>query len=76
MEHCALNLVWRNGETPIAQLLQLVSKNKWPVHATIELEYTIPDSSDAVKEPRSAWIFAGRRWRRPIAFENLLCASI
>ena len=28
----------------------MVSKNKWPIHATIELEYTIPEGSDAVKE--------------------------
>lgn len=49
-EHCSLNLAWGKGETPIKQILQLVKKNKWPIPATIELEYQIPQDSDAVKE--------------------------
>jgi len=28
----------------------MVQKNKWPITCDIELEYTIPDGSDAVKE--------------------------
>jgi hypothetical protein len=27
-----------------------VKKNKWKIPASVELEYTIPDGSDAVKE--------------------------
>lgn len=50
--HCELNLPWGQGETPIKELLQLVSKNRWPIPATIEQEYTIPQDSDAVKEVR------------------------
>jgi sugar phosphate isomerase/epimerase len=49
-EHCALNLPWGTGETPIAAILQLVKKNKWRMPATIEFEYDVPDGSDAVKE--------------------------
>jgi sugar phosphate isomerase/epimerase len=49
-EHCSLNLPWGTGDTPIKQILQLVQKNKWPIPATIELEYKIPQGSDAVKE--------------------------
>ena len=49
-QHCSLNLAWGKGETPIKQILQLVQKNKWPIPATIELEYQIPEGSDAVKE--------------------------
>jgi len=48
--HCALNLPWGTGETPIAQILQTVSKNKWTMPGSIELEYNIPEGSDAVKE--------------------------
>ena len=51
-EHCALNLAWGTGETPIKEILQTVKKNKWRVPGTIELEYAIPAGSDAVKEVR------------------------
>ena len=51
-EHCSLNLAWGTGETPIKDILQMVSKNKWKIPASIELEYQIPESSDAVKETK------------------------
>ncbi len=51
-EHCSLNLAWGTGETPIKEILQLVAKNKWKLPASIELEYEIPEGSDAVKETR------------------------
>jgi sugar phosphate isomerase/epimerase len=51
-EHCALNLAWGTGETPLKEILQLVRKNKWKIPASIELEYAIPEGSDSVKETR------------------------
>jgi sugar phosphate isomerase/epimerase len=48
--HCALNLPWGTGETPIGEILQTVSRNKWTMPGSIELEYEIPEGSDAVKE--------------------------
>jgi sugar phosphate isomerase/epimerase len=48
--HCALNLPWGTGETPIREILQTVAKNKWTMPGSIELEYDIPEGSDAVKE--------------------------
>jgi sugar phosphate isomerase/epimerase len=51
-EHCAFNLPWGTGETPIREILQLVKKNKWKIPASIELEYAIPEGSDAVREVR------------------------
>lgn len=46
----AANVVWGQGDTPIAEALQLMSKEKYKFPATIELEYDIPAGSDAVKE--------------------------
>ena len=51
-QNCALNLPWGTGETPIKPILQLVKKNKWAIPASIELEYTVPEGSDAVQEVR------------------------
>jgi sugar phosphate isomerase/epimerase len=44
------NLPWGQGQTPIKEVLQLLKKEKWPIYADIELEYKIPEGSDAVKE--------------------------
>jgi sugar phosphate isomerase/epimerase len=44
------NMEWGKGETPIADILLLLQKNKWPINVDIELEYDIPEGSDAVKE--------------------------
>jgi sugar phosphate isomerase/epimerase len=51
-EHCSLNLPWGTGETPLTAILQLVKKNKWKMPASIELEYAVPEGSDAVQEVR------------------------
>lgn len=44
------NQEFGKGETPVNEILQLIQKNKWPITCDIELEYTIPEGSDAVKE--------------------------
>ncbi|MCB1279266.1 sugar phosphate isomerase/epimerase [Prosthecobacter sp.] len=44
------NLPWGEGQTPIKEVLQLMKKEKWTFPAEIELEYKIPEGSDAVKE--------------------------
>lgn len=44
------NLVWGQGDTPIVKVLQLMRDQKYKFPATIELEYDIPEGSDAVKE--------------------------
>lgn len=49
-EHGKKNLVWGTGDTPIGQILQTMKKNKYKFPGTIELEYDIPEGSDAVKE--------------------------
>jgi sugar phosphate isomerase/epimerase len=52
-ENCALNLPWGTGETPIKEILQLVKRNRWQMPATIELEYAVPEGSNAVQEVRT-----------------------
>ncbi len=44
------NLSWGQGDTPIKEILALIKKKKYKFPATIELEYDVPDGSDAVKE--------------------------
>ena len=44
------NMEFGKGETPVTEILQLVQKNKWPITCDIELEYDLPQGSDAVKE--------------------------
>ncbi len=59
-EHCALNLPWGTGETPIKEILQLVKKNKWKMPGTIEMEYEVPEGSDPVKEVRGCLEYCRR----------------
>jgi sugar phosphate isomerase/epimerase len=44
------NVPWGQGQTPIKEVLQLMRKEKWTFPAEIELEYKIPDGSNAVAE--------------------------
>ena len=44
------NVEWGKGGTPIGEILNLIRKEKWTFPADIELEYKIPEGSDAVKE--------------------------
>ena len=44
------NQVWGQGSTPVKEILQLLQKEKWKIECDIELEYEIPQGSDAVKE--------------------------
>ena len=52
------NLPWGQGDTPIKEILSLLKKNKYKFPATIELEYDVPESSDAVKEVAKCVEFA------------------
>jgi len=44
------NMPWGEGDTPIVEILQLMRKNKYKFPASVELEYNIPDGSDAIRE--------------------------
>jgi sugar phosphate isomerase/epimerase len=44
------NMPWGEGDTPLREILQLMKKKEYAFMAAIELEYEIPEGSDAVKE--------------------------
>lgn len=44
------NMPWGEGDTPISDILKLIQKNKWPIYCDIELEYPVPENSNAQKE--------------------------
>lgn len=44
------NMPWGNGETPLTEILNLIKDKKWLIYADIELEYPVPEDSDAQKE--------------------------
>lgn len=44
------NRPWGEGDTPITDILNLIKKNKWPIYCDIELEYPVPEDSNAQKE--------------------------
>jgi sugar phosphate isomerase/epimerase len=52
------NVAWGTGDTPIVEMMQLLKKKKYEFPATIELEYQIPQGSDAVKEVQKCLEYA------------------
>ena len=44
------NTPFGEGDTPITEVLQTISKHRWPMQATIEFEYPVPPGSDRMKE--------------------------
>ncbi|WP_300600097.1 sugar phosphate isomerase/epimerase [Niabella sp.] len=56
--HGGANLPWGEGDTPIKEILTLVKNNKYKIPITIELEYKVPEGSDAVQEVKKCLAFA------------------
>jgi sugar phosphate isomerase/epimerase len=44
------NTPWGQGDTPLEDILKLIQENQWDIYCDVELEYEIPESSDAVTE--------------------------
>ncbi len=44
------NRPWGEGDTPVAEILNLIKDKKYPIYCDIELEYTVPENSDAQQE--------------------------
>jgi sugar phosphate isomerase/epimerase len=57
-ENGAANVEWGKGDTPIKDILQLLKKKKYNIPVSVELEYDIPEGSDAVKEVKKCVMFA------------------
>lgn len=57
----AANLVWGEGNTPIKDILGLLKTKKYSIPVSIELEYTIPQGSDAVQEVKKCLAFARKQ---------------
>jgi sugar phosphate isomerase/epimerase len=51
---------WGEGDTPIPAILNLLKAKKYDIPVSIELEYDIPEGSDAVKEVQKCLDFAKR----------------
>ncbi len=49
-EHGAGNLPWGTGDTPMKEIFQLMKDKKMKFPVSVELEYAIPEGSDAIKE--------------------------
>ncbi len=52
------NLKWGQGDTPIKEILLLLKNKKYNIPVTIELEYKIPEGSNAVQEVKACKEFA------------------
>jgi sugar phosphate isomerase/epimerase len=57
-EHGAGNLTWGTGDTPIREILMMIRDRKYKFPVSVELEYQIPEGSDAVKEVAKCVEFA------------------
>ena len=49
-ENGGANVEWGKGDTPIREILKLIKDKRYRFPVSIELEYSIPAGSDAVKE--------------------------
>ncbi len=52
------NVSWGMGDTPICEILNLVKNKGYDIPCTVELEYQIPEGSDAVKEVQKCISYA------------------
>ena len=44
------NKAWGEGDTPLEDILLLIRDKQWDIYCDVELEYPLPEGSDAVKE--------------------------
>ena len=54
------NARWGHGDTPLGEILNLIRVNEWNIYCDIELEYEIPEGSDAVIETGKCVAYANK----------------
>ncbi|KPM49391.1 sugar phosphate isomerase/epimerase family protein [Jiulongibacter sediminis] len=52
------NVAWGTGDTPICEVLNLLKDKGYNIPVSVELEYPIPDGSDAVQEVKKCVDYA------------------
>lgn len=52
------NVEWGKGDTPIKEILQLLKSKKYGIPVSVELEYDIPEGSNAVAEVKKCVAYA------------------
>jgi sugar phosphate isomerase/epimerase len=57
-EHGGANVSWGKGDTPIKDILMLLKNKKYSIPVSIELEYEIPQGSNAVQEVKKCVDYA------------------
>ncbi|MFT4092931.1 MAG: sugar phosphate isomerase/epimerase [Niabella sp.] len=57
-ENGGANLPWGQGDTPLAEILNLLKSKHYKIPVSVELEYTIPPASDAVQEVKKCVEFS------------------
>jgi len=60
------NMPWGFGGTPLAEVLRTVNRERYNINADIELEYNIPETSNAVKEVAKCLEFCREALTRPV----------
>jgi hypothetical protein len=51
---------WGQGETPLADILQLMKRNKYKFPGSIEYEYNTPEGSDVLSEIKKCVAYCKR----------------
>ena len=54
------NMPWGQGGTPLAEILQLMKKNKYKFPASVEFEYPTPEGSDVLTEVKKCLEYCKR----------------
>ena len=60
------NMPWGYGGTPLAEILRTVNRERYNINADIELEYAIPEGSNAVKEVARCLEYCREALTRPV----------